>query len=209
MSGLLAVLLAMASPAEDALATERAFAAAAQRDGQWTAFRAFADESAILFTPRATDAQEALEGIPDPAIAVHWWPARSWISCDGTVAVHTGPWVRAHQGRVGYFVTIWRRQPDGSWRWIFDDGADLDEPMPAGDDVTIRQASCAASPSRMPRIGLRAGGYVPFERGASQDRTLEWRWQREVDGSRRLVVRLSNGARMEEVFVHTVEAPEE
>ncbi len=52
----LALLLIGAAPATAADA-ERAFAASAQTQGQWTAFRAFADAEAIMFTPQPVKAQ--------------------------------------------------------------------------------------------------------------------------------------------------------
>ena len=64
----------------------------AQRQGQWTATRAYADPDAVMFTPQAIWAREFLEGRKDPAVASRWSPNASYVSCDGKMAVNTGPW---------------------------------------------------------------------------------------------------------------------
>ena len=48
---IIALLLAASSPT--ALDAERAFAADAQRIGQWSAFRKYADRDAVMFMPQA------------------------------------------------------------------------------------------------------------------------------------------------------------
>ena len=115
-----ALLLAAAEPAITAIDAERAFVADAQKLGQWTAFRKWSTPDAIMFTPQAAKAHDFLKELKDPQTAVFWWPGRSFVSCDGTYAVNTGPWVRQWGKSVGYFTTVWQRQPDGSWKWIID-----------------------------------------------------------------------------------------
>jgi hypothetical protein len=57
---ILAFLLAAAAPAT-AVDAERAFAAMAQTEGQWAAFRAFAASEGLLFVPEQVNAQEWLK----------------------------------------------------------------------------------------------------------------------------------------------------
>ena len=136
-----ALLLAAAAPAHAAEA-ERAFAAMAQRSGQWSAFRAFAAPDAIMMAPEKVNAQAFLAPLKDPPRAVMWWPARAITSCDGTLAISTGPWVREGGKATGTFTTVWRRQPDGGWKWLFDHGRDTPHAVSAGDQVTVRQPQC-------------------------------------------------------------------
>ena len=56
------------------------------------AFRKYADRDAVMFTPQAVWARDFLKGRKDPPKAVRWWPAHSFVSCDGRTAVNTGPW---------------------------------------------------------------------------------------------------------------------
>ena len=100
-----ALLLAAAAPT--AIDAEYAFALDAQRRGQWTAFRKWADRDAVMFTPQATWARDFLNGRKDPPRSVRWWPARSIVSCDGRTAVNTGPWISGDGKSHGYFTTVW------------------------------------------------------------------------------------------------------
>ena len=51
-----------------------------------------------------------------------WEPDRVEVNDSGTMGISTGP-VRDPSGaRVGTFNSIWRREKDGRWRIIFDNG---------------------------------------------------------------------------------------
>ncbi|MGH6705455.1 MAG: hypothetical protein ACREB1_01445, partial [Sphingomicrobium sp.] len=101
-----ALLIAAAAPT--AVDAERAFAADAQKLGQWTAFRKYATDDALMFVPTPTNAQTWLRGRDDPKQSIEWWPTESYSSCDGRLAVNKGGW-RRPDGSVGYFTTVWRR----------------------------------------------------------------------------------------------------
>jgi len=189
---ILAMLLAVAAP-QTAIDAERAFAADAQKLGQWTAFRKYAADDAVMFVPQQTNAQAFLEDKKDPPVSVFWWPGKSFVSCDGTYAINTGPWVRQYGKAVGYFTTVWKRQPDGSWKWIYDGGDSLETARAEGGDIKPRLASCT-KPVRapLPKLGLTQGGSSGG--GHSVDGTLVWRWFVHADGSRTLEVLLWNGS---------------
>ena len=110
-----ALLLAAAQPMT-AIDAERAFADDARTLGQWTAFRKWSTDDALMFVPQPVNAHEFLKDRKDPPVPVFWWPGRSYLSCDGSFAVNTGPWVRDGGKAVGYFTTVWKRQPDGGWK---------------------------------------------------------------------------------------------
>lgn len=197
----LAALLLLTSPAEGAVSAERAFAAAAQTDGQWTAFRAFAADDAVMFVPRETNAQDFLDGLEDPAIAVMWWPAESYISCDGTIAVNSGPWVRPRSR--GYFTTVWQRQEDGSWRWLLDHGDGLADPHPAGEEPSVRRAACPDAPLAVEEVPAPEGA-VDYGHHHSPDGTLIWSWQVREGGARRVEAFLYNGAGYDHVITNDI-----
>ena len=79
-----ALLLAASVPS--AIDAEYAFARDAQRIGQWTAFRKYADRDAVMFTPQAVWARDFLQDRKDPPKAVSWRPTDSFVSCDGRTA---------------------------------------------------------------------------------------------------------------------------
>lgn len=116
---------AVAQAPASAVEAERAFAAMAQSDGVGAAFRAFAAPDAIAFSPEPQPAAPGLaQGPARPPIQLTWRPTAAGQSRAGDLAFNTGPYVlRGARGeRRGWFFTLWRRQPDGSWRWYLDKG---------------------------------------------------------------------------------------
>ncbi|WP_294079203.1 hypothetical protein [Sphingomonas sp.] len=183
------LVLAQAMTAVDA---ERAFNRAAQIEGQWTAFRRYADDNAVMFVPEQKDARAFLEPLKDPPIAVQWWPADSFVSCDGSFAVNTGPWVRP--GASGYFTTVWKRQDDGGWKWVYDGGDTLTTPRALPETPRVRRASCSGKPGT-----TEISPYYAIGRGASRDGTLRWGWTVAANGARVFDAELWNGSRFETV----------
>ena len=59
---------------------------------------------------------------PDEAEALRWWPVHAAAASSGDLAFDTGPWVFGDNKQRGWFFTIWKRQPDGSWKWVLDHG---------------------------------------------------------------------------------------
>jgi hypothetical protein len=184
------VLIAAVSGMSSAsiVAAERAYAEMAQRMGQWTAFRATAAPGAVMFVPEPVEAANWLDRREDPPVAVKWQPSAAFVACDGKAAATLGPWQRPTS--VGYFTTLWSRS-GAKWQWDVDFGDALGKALPpAPRRVPVRRASCKpAEPGKLPRLG----GGAKSARGSSPDRTLEWTWRVEPDGSRHLLVYLWNG----------------
>lgn len=210
-----ALLLAAApAPAATAVDAERAFAARARTAGQWTAFREYAEPSAVMFTPQAVWAHEFLKGRNDPPRPVQWWPARSFVSCDGKLAVNTGPSLWPNGGH-GYFHTVWVRQKDGDWKWAVDGGDDLKAPMARPARPVVRRASCSgqniirrAYATQTAPIEYVAGK-PPADagQGRSADGTLTWSWMVSKEGARRFQTKLWNGRRYVTVLDQRIAAP--
>lgn len=108
-------------------ATERAFAQTmAARD--LAAFATFVAEDAVFVeepVPLRGRAQ-VVEGwkvlYAGPEAPFSWEPERVEVLASGELALTSGP-VRDRLGKlIGTFTSIWRREPDGAWRIIFDRG---------------------------------------------------------------------------------------
>ena len=173
-----------------AVDAERAFAHDAQKKGQWTASRAYADPDAVMFTPQAIWARDFLKGRRDPQVALQWSPNASYVSCDGRMAVNTGPWQNNNGQQNGFFTTVWE-QENGQWRWISDGRHTLKKPLAFRNTPVVRKGSCqgrAPGPPLMapPTTKRGPGGVAPddFGRGYSQDRTLGWDWRVGLKGVR-------------------------
>jgi hypothetical protein len=183
----IAELLLFAAAPQTAIEAERAFAAAAVRDGQWTAFRRYAAPSAIMFVPQPTSAQTWLKDRKDPPHPVRWQPSLSFVSCDGGTAINTGPWQRA-DGSVGYFTTVWQRQADGDWKWLLDSGDTLARADAAPETPKVARADCRAKPVRR-TLPLGVTGS-----GAAADGSLRWWYTVLPDGGRTLAADYWDGA---------------
>ena len=202
---MLSVVLAAAEP-RTAVEAERAFAADAQAMGQWSAFRKWAADDATMFVPQPVKAQAWLRSRAEPARAVAWQPAESFASCDGKVAVNTGPWQRPN-GSVGYFTTVWVRQADGRWRWVMDGGDRLYAPhWPASVRPNVRRAACHASREFLVEVDPQGG---QTGSGSSPDGTLRWFWCVRPSGERDFTASISTGARVNNrrMVVNHIAAP--
>jgi hypothetical protein len=202
-----ALLLAAAAPT--AIDSEYAFAGDAQRIGQWTAFAKWADRDAVMFTPQAVWAQGFLKDRKDPAKAIRWWPAHSFVSCDGRTAVNTGPWVRPDNSH-GYFTTVWQRS-GATWRWVYDGGDGLKGPLPAQLRPQVHRAACrgkhlGAPVIPPPPLTPKEARTTPNDhgRGESADKTLGWDWKVDKNGGRKFRVFLWNGMRYAQVLYNDV-----
>ena len=205
-----ALLLAAATPT--AVDAELAFARDAQRIGQWTAFRKWADRDAVVFTPQAAWAHQVLPA-KDPPKAIKWAPAHSWVSCDGRTAVNTGPWWKVDGSLGGYFTTVWQRH-GRSWRWVYDGGGPLSGNAPPTARPRSHRAPCRAKAPGAPIIPPpplteKQARKTPEDngRGHSADKTLGWDWKVEKNGARHFRLFQWNGLRYAQVLYNDVPAP--
>jgi ketosteroid isomerase-like protein len=130
--GALALLAACVSaPAEQSvtaapvIAAERAFAARAGEVGWIPAFREYtAPDGQLVGQGGIASAPERMAALPDDGERnLYWAPVYAGIARSGDFGFTTGPasFDAERTPRVQYF-TVWRRQPDGSWKWVFDGG---------------------------------------------------------------------------------------
>lgn len=115
--------------AHDAVvATEKAFAKTmADRDFQ--AFRSFLSNEAIFMSgPKPLRGKQNIADAWKPYFKeaeapFAWEPERVVVLDSEGLAFSTGP-VTGPDGReVGIFSSVWRREPDGVWRIVFDKGS--------------------------------------------------------------------------------------
>ena len=207
-----AALLLGLAPVVTAVDAERAFAADAQRMGQWSAFRKWADPTAVMFTPQATWAQGWLKGLANPRPSVRWAAAQSFVSCDGRTAVNTGMWRGTNNS--GTFTTLWLRQKSGGWRWTVDGGDEVARRGPLPARAVVRQASCANPELRRKQVEAayeapinraQPPGDTGFTRAA--DATLLYQWKVTPTGAREQLAKLWTGTRFETVLDQRIAAP--
>jgi ketosteroid isomerase-like protein len=125
---------AAADLAEQVRQTERAFAKS-MADRDHAAFASFLADDTIFLGRRAlhgrAEVAAAWKGFFEgPHAPFSWEPARVEVNASGTLGISTGP-VRDENGQqTGTFSSIWRREKDGTWRIIFDNGCNCVPPPP-------------------------------------------------------------------------------
>ena len=116
--------------------TERAFAKASVEKGMMDAFRAFIADDAILFRPGPVSGKQWLGTRPNPPITLDWRPIHADIARSGDLGWTTGPFEITRPGSAekthGHYMTIWRKQPDGKFRFVIDIGIGTPTAAPAG-----------------------------------------------------------------------------
>ena len=106
---------------------ERAFARSmATRD--FNAFGALLSDEAIFFGGRGAQRGKAAvlaawKGFFDgPNAPFSWEPETVEVLDSGTLGLTSGPVMNADGKQTGVFNSIWRREPGGGWKVIFDKG---------------------------------------------------------------------------------------
>lgn len=113
--------------------TERAFAGT-MADRDFEDFKSFLAEETIFFageTPlRGKDeVATAWEGFYEGEQApFSWAPETVAVLDSGTLALSSGPVLNPDGQQVATFQSIWRLEPDGKWRIVFDKGSRYCEP---------------------------------------------------------------------------------
>lgn len=131
---------AIAAPKDELLAADKAFSAMSAEKGNHAAFLAFMSEDARLYHgdhppilgKAAAAASFAAEEKADPSYKdqkLVWNPLEAEASPDGMLGYTRGRWIftapkaeGASLTLTGYYVTEWRRQPDGTYKFCLDIG---------------------------------------------------------------------------------------
>lgn len=185
----------------DVIAAEIAFARRAQEKGQWRAYRETMAAGAVMFVPQRVDAAPWLKGRKEPAEAAHWQPRAVSMACDGSAALVSGVW---QDGAThGWFASIWRRQKDGSYKWVLQDADASTAPQEDSDTITAHVADCA-------RHGERAKSTATppatGDSGEAGDGSLRWQATTQAGGAHTLVVWMRKDGAMQKVWDNAVSA---
>ncbi|MBV6472323.1 MAG: hypothetical protein JPMHGGIA_00578 [Saprospiraceae bacterium] len=112
--------------------TERAFERRVAGNGMAEAFAHFAADSAVILRGgRLIKGRQAIRAFYDQRVfgnvSLKWEPTHISVSQSGDLAYTYGRYTFTSTdtaGRVhpdtGVFHTVWQRQPDGAWRYVWD-----------------------------------------------------------------------------------------
>jgi ketosteroid isomerase-like protein len=121
---------------------EQAFAQYSIDHGMKDAFINFAAPDGVLFRRGPINAVETWKNRnPAPAGLLTWWPAYADVSGAGDMGWTTGPYEFREKptdekpAGTGHFFTVWRRQPEGTFRFVVDLG--IEHPAPSVTETAL------------------------------------------------------------------------
>jgi ketosteroid isomerase-like protein len=115
------------SPVDQVRAAETAFAKS-MADRDHAAFTALLADDTVFWGGKgairgkaavAADWKRFFDG---PAAPFSWAPAEVEVLTSGDLGFSSGPVLDPKGTRIGTFNSVWKRQPDGTWRIVFDKG---------------------------------------------------------------------------------------
>jgi ketosteroid isomerase-like protein len=131
---------AIKSPLRAMVETEQAFSKTSHERGTREAFMQFIADDGILFRPKAVLGKQWMIDHPLPPETkrslLAWQPVFAVVSAAGDMGYTTGPWefkADINDGQpsgYGEFITVWKRQPDATWKFAVDLG--ISHPQSAG-----------------------------------------------------------------------------
>src|SRR6185503_18083388 len=122
------------SALHDMVKTEQAFSKMAEEKNTRDAFLAFIADDGLLFRPGAVNGKKWMLEHPAPPPKddkrplLAWQPAYAGMAASGDMGFTTGPWEAKADikdekpGAYGHFMTVWKKQADGSWKFVVDLG---------------------------------------------------------------------------------------
>jgi ketosteroid isomerase-like protein len=128
------------SALQEMVKTEQAFSKMAEEKNTREAFLAFIADDGLLFRPGAVNGKKWMLEHPAPPTdkkpLLAWQPSFAGMSASGDMGFTTGPWefkadVKDEKpAGYGHFVTVWKKQVDGTWKFVVDLG--VSHPMSGG-----------------------------------------------------------------------------
>ena len=121
--------------------TESDFYDATQQRGWGQAFIDFADDGSALLRQDQypiigkSAIVDLFKGKESNVLNIKWSPLKADVSNDGSLGYTYGNWVYTSKSKggkeehvYGNYVTIWKKHPDGKWKFVLDGGNTT--PMP-------------------------------------------------------------------------------
>jgi len=111
---------------------DRAFSKMSSEKGIFEAFKFYADDGAVLYRdlqPPFSGKQAIIELMENSTGTLVWEPFKAEISQSRDLGYTLGKYeyTTANENgdekkSYGYYVSIWKRQEDGNWKYVFDSG---------------------------------------------------------------------------------------
>ena len=132
---------------------ERAFSRLSVEKGIRTAFLANLAQDSVVFRPAPVPGRKAYEERAEIPGRLEWRPTFADISRAGDLGYTTGPYEFRPGGegagdpQYGHYVSVWRVQPDGSWKVVIDVGITHPRPAESASDLRLDKVWMPIPPS--------------------------------------------------------------
>lgn len=166
------------SPLEAMVETERAFAKMSEEKGTTPAFLAFIADDGILFRPKAVKGKQWLQENPPTASDkrpwLKWEPTFADMARAGDMGYTFGPWEFRREIQdseavaFGHFLTVWKKQPDGSWKFAVDLGISHPKPTIALVPLKLPENATATPGAKMVNVKAEADKLLAKDKGVSK-----------------------------------------
>lgn len=110
---------------------DKAFSKMSREKGMKKAFIEYMDGEGVLLRPNqypliGASAIDFLSQISDTSFTLEWEPQKGYIAKSGELGYTYGVYAlkpsTADTVLYGTYVSIWKKQPDGSWKFVLDTG---------------------------------------------------------------------------------------
>lgn len=115
------------------LEADRSFSKMSAEKGFFEAFDFYMDNDAVMYRDGQHPymGRKAIRAIltSDPNTTLTWEPTSAEIAESGELGYTLGRWEMASKDSTGtekkgygYYISVWKKQADGSWKYVFDSG---------------------------------------------------------------------------------------
>jgi len=114
------------------LKTDRAFSDMSVKEGMFKAFLFFMAEDGVILRDNSypskgkEDLRKRFEGRSDTSFVLSWEPVYEKIAGSGelgyTYGIHSNLDKATGKITKGTYITIWKKQPDDTWKFVLDTG---------------------------------------------------------------------------------------
>ncbi len=111
--------------------TDRDFSVLSEKEGLRKAYTEYIDSNGVLLRPGTLpmaggDAMDFITQSNDTSFVMTWEPRDASISSSGDMGYTYGVYSVKQKGQdsiiYGSYVTIWKHQPDGKWKFVLQSG---------------------------------------------------------------------------------------
>ena len=106
-----------------------AFSDLSAQKGMKAAFLEYLDSGLVLLRPNhypivGKDAQQYLQNINDSSFTLTWKPDAAEVAATGDLSFTYGVYTLKQKDTTiqGTYVSVWKKQADGSWKYVLDTG---------------------------------------------------------------------------------------